>query len=513
MKQFVLFLSFTFFLLVQTFFLAVGQGKNESPKREFRGVWIATVVNIDWPSRAGLSTQVQKEELVRIFDSHQQAGINAVLLQVRPSADAFYAKGRESWSRFLTGKPGLAPTPFYDPLEFAIELAHDRGMELHAWFNPYRATFDLKPENTSANHITRTKPNWFFTYSGKKLFNPGLPEVRDYITEVIMDVVNNYDVDGIHFDDYFYPYPSKSEIPDYATYREYGKDFGSIDDWRRDNVNKLIKKVSESIHQAKPYVKFGISPFGIWDNKKDHPLGSETAGFSGYRELYADALAWTKNGWVDYINPQLYFPFNYKAAAFEKLLEWWADHSYGKHLYIGQATYRVNESGQGWRERDQLPRQVRHLRENLKVQGSVYFSSKSLTTNLGGFRDVLQYDLYKYKSLPPTMVWIDSISPLAPRGLTVRTTKNVGVTLHWQHPKKALDGEKAYGSVVYRFEEGEKLDIENAKNILQIIYSTKRSTYTDDSVEKNKRYTYVVTSIDRMKNESKPSRTRTILVK
>ncbi len=509
-----------FFLLFSVFYLTIqfplkgfSQPSNEPPKREFRGVWIATVVNIDWPSKPGLSTTMQKEELIRIFDSHKQAGINAILLQVRPVADALYGKGREPWSRFLTGIPGQSPFPAYDPLELAIELAHERGMELHAWFNPYRATFDSKSENTSADHITKKQPDWFFSYSGKLLFNPGLPEVRQYITDVIMDVVNNYNIDGVHFDDYFYPYPDKNEIPDFSTYQKYRKGSMSIENWRRENVNILIKDISESIHKAKPYVKFGISPFGIWDNKANHPLGSETAGFSGYRQLYADARLWTEQGWIDYINPQIYFPFNYRAAAFEKLLDWWSDNSFGKHLYIGQAVYRATESGQGWRERDQLPRQVKYLRNNNRVQGSVYFSSKSLTNNLGGFRDVLKDDLYRFKSLPPVMLWLDSVPPLPPRGLTVRSTQKLGVTLHWQHPKAAKDGDKAFGYVIYRFEEGEKVDVENAKNILEIVYSTKYSTYTDDQAEKNKRYTYIVTSIDRLKNESEPSKPKTLVVK
>lgn len=512
MKHFLCLLISVFYLTIQSPQQGFSQHVNEAPKREFRGVWIATVANIDWPSKPGLAAAAQREELVRIFDSHQQAGINAVLLQIRPTADAFYAKGREPWSRFLTGVPGQSPFPLYDPLEFAIELAHERGMELHAWFNPYRATSDLKSANTSSDHITRTKPDWFFSYSGKQLFNPGLPEVREYITSVIMDVVNNYDVDGIHFDDYFYPYPDKKEIPDFATFRKYGEGFSSIEDWRRENVNLLIKDISEHINAAKPYVKFGISPFGIWDNKANHPLGSESSGFSGYRQLYADARLWTEKGWIDYINPQIYFPFNYRAAAFEKLLDWWSDNSFGKHLYIGQAVYRATESGQGWREKDQLPRQVRYLRNNDRVQGSVYFSSKSLTSNLGGFRDALKDDLYRFKALPPVMLWLDSIPPLPPRGLTVRS-KNTGVTLHWQHPKAAKDGDRAYGYVVYRFEEGERVNVENAKNILQIMYSNKYSTYTDDSAEKNKRYTYIVTSIDRLKNESKPSNARTLVVK
>src|SRR5690606_9921625 len=209
------------------------QSTDPIPKRELRGVWVSTVVNIDWPSKAGLSSDIQKQELLRLLDAHQRAGINAIFLQVRPSADAIYARGKELWSRFLTGSQGQAPNPLYDPLDFAIQEAHNRGMELHAWFNPYRATFDLNEANVSSNHITKQHPDWFFTYAGKKLFNPGIPEVKKYIVEVIMSVVKNYDIDGVHFDDYFYPYPAGGQsIPDANTFQRYGQGFSRIDDWR-----------------------------------------------------------------------------------------------------------------------------------------------------------------------------------------------------------------------------------------------------------------------------------------
>lgn len=489
----------------------VSKGQNNTmPKREFRGVWVATVVNIDWPSKAGLSVGQQKAELIQILDAHQRAGINSIVFQIRPAADALYAKSREPWSEYLSGVQGKAPSPLYDPLAFAIKEAHSRGMELHAWFNPYRATFS-SGSNVAANHITRQHPDWFFTYGGKKLFDPGLPEVRSYITSVVMDVVRGYDIDGVHFDDYFYPYPSKSSIPDADTFRKYRRGFSSIEDWRRDNVNLLIKKVSDSIKSEKPYVKFGVSPFGIWDNKRDHPEGSETAGFSGYRQLYADAKKWVEEGWVDYNSPQLYFPFQYKAAAFEVLLDWWAKHSYGRHLYIGQGAYRANERGMGWREPDQLSRQIHYLRKNENVQGSIFFSSKSLTNNIRNFRDSLQYNHYRYKALPPIMPWIDSIKPVAPRGLTLRVTGGRAITLHWQKPEIAEDGDTAYGYVIYRFETGEEINLENPENILQISFDNSYTTYTDDAVRKNVSYTYVITSLDRMKNESNQSNVETIV--
>ena len=237
------------------------------PKREFRGVWIATVVNLDWPTNARATAESQKKELADELNIHQQNGINAVMFQVRPAADAFYAKSREPWSKYLTGTQGKAPG--YDPLEFAVAEAHKRSMELHAWLNPYRATFDGRFSSLAPDHITRTKPEWFFIYDGIKLFNPGLPEVREYIVQVILDVVKNYDVDGIHMDDYFYPYPVRGQvIQDADAYAKYGQDFDNIKDWRRDNVDKLIHMLADSIHKYKPAMKFGISPFGIWANKK-----------------------------------------------------------------------------------------------------------------------------------------------------------------------------------------------------------------------------------------------------
>ncbi len=472
------------------------------PKREFRGAWLATVVNIDWPSKPGLSTEAQKSELIHILDNHQQSGINAIMLQIRPATDALYGRGRELWSRFLTGKQGRAPSPFYDPLDFAIVEAHKRGMELHAWFNPYRATFDLIDSHTDAQHITKQKPEWFFTFGGKKLFNPGIPEVRDYIVQVIMDVVKNYDIDGVHFDDYFYPYPENNQtIHDEEAFHKYGTSFSTIGDWRRHNIDTLIHVLTDSIHTAKKYVKFGISPFGIWRNKSQDPDGSESNGFDGYSQLYADARKWTKSGWLDYINPQIYFPFYYKAAPYEKLVDWWSNNAFGKHVYIGQGAYRVTEKRAGWNNPHQIPDQIRYLRKNTRVQGSVFFSSKSLTDNLAGVNDSLCTEFYCYPALQPAMLWLDAISPNAPQQLQAIILGN-GVQMNWQAPTKATDGDMAYGYVIYRFDEGEEIRTDQAKNILKISFDASQTSYFDKTILPDKRYTYVVTSIDRLKNES-----------
>ena len=484
----------------------------EHPKREFRGVWVATVANIDWPSKPGLSADIQKTELLRILDQHQKTGVNSILFQIRPATDALYGKGRELWSRFLTGNQGQAPVPYYDPLVFAIVEAHKRGMELHAWFNPYRATFNLIDAHTSANHITKQKPEWFFTYGGKKLFNPGLPEVRQYIVSVIMDVVKNYDIDGVHFDDYFYPYPEPNQpLRDNETFYKYGTAFKNIDDWRRNNVDTLIHVVSDSIHATKKYVKFGISPFGIWRNKTQDPEGSESNGFDGYGKLYADARKWAQKGWIDYLNPQIYFPFGYQVAPYDKLVDWWSKNAFGKHVYIGQGVYRAMENRPGWSNRQQIPDQIRYLRKNENVQGSVFFSSKSVTNNLAGVQDSLRNNFYRYPALQPAMSWLDAVNPNAPSALIVKSVAK-GVALSWKEPLVASDGDKAYGYVIYRFNRGEKIAIEQAQHILKISFSSAETSYIDNTVSANHNYTYVVTALDRLKNESQHSNAASIAV-
>lgn len=482
----------------------------DHPKREFRGIWVATVANIDWPSSPGLSVRKQQEELVAILDAHQRNGINAIMLQIRPSSDAFYGRGSEPWSRFITGKAGKAPEPFYDPLDFAIKEAHKRGIELHAWFNPYRASTTLNPSDIATDHITRKHPEWFFNYAGKKLFNPGIPEVRQYIVDVVMNVVTNYDIDGVHFDDYFYPYPEKGQvIADAQTFKIYGADFANIGDWRRNNVDTLIHELSSKIHKAKRWVKFGISPFGIWRNKAQDPEGSETNGLDSYGSIYADARKWVKEGWLDYINPQIYFPFHYRAAPYEKLVDWWSDNTYGKHLYIGQAAYRAQERRPGWNNWSQLPDQIRYLRNNNRVQGSVFFSSKSVTQNFAGIQDSLRTEFYRNPALPPAMLWLDHIPPQSPLSLEVYTTRQ-GVQLNWKEPLMARDEETAYGYVVYRFSVDEAEDVQDATKIIHISYQNTPS-FIDKTASPGS-YRYVVTALDRVKNESAPSNSVVITV-
>lgn len=492
-------------LLTNLFLLSLSnlfsQGSDLSPVHEFRGVWVATVANIDWPSRPGLPADDQKRELLWILDQHQRLNLNAVIFQVRPAADAFFANGKEPWSYYLTGDQEVAPDPFYDPLEFAIQAAHDRSMELHAWFNPYRAANDNDYRKRSPDHISRTRSEWFFTYGTKTYFNPGIPEVRAYIVEIILDVVRRYDIDGIHFDDYFYPYPDDDPLPDSLTYEKYGAGkFASIEDWRRDNVDQLIRELYEEIHRVKPHVKFGISPFAIWRNKHDDDRGSETNGFSSYHGLYADVYKWMQQGWMDYVTPQIYFPFHYPPAAFEKLLKWWDEHNFGTQVHIGQAAYRALEGKNGWEDWSQLPRQVRTLRQKKNIGGSVYFSSRSLMDNRAGFADSLRTDLYLQPALPPPMPWIDSIPPPPPENVQT-TLIDRFARVRWDWPENDPARDDIYGYVVYRFEEGENPDPDRGNHIIAIRFSTD-DFYFDTTREPGKKYQYKVRAIDRMKNLS-----------
>jgi uncharacterized lipoprotein YddW (UPF0748 family) len=471
-----------------------------SPKRELRAVWIATVDNIDWPRRGDYNPASQQQHFRDILDAHRASGLNAVFVQVRDAADAYYARSTEPWSQWLTGRQGRAPEPFYDPLDFMIDESHARGLEFHAWLNLNRATFK-GATSIAPDHISRTRPDWMLTYDGMKLFNMGLPDVRDYITGVVVNIVRNYDVDGIHFDDYFYPYHVPGQVlRDGPTFKKYGQDFATIDDWRRNNVDLLIKQISDSIRAVKPYVKFGISPFGVWKNRSDRdPDGSETrGGQTSYYHLYADTRRWAQEGWIDYIAPQVYFNQAHRLVPYQPLVSWWLANCGKRHLYIGQGAYRLGSGD--WPNPSELPEQVRFNRRIRGVSGEIFFSSKSLTNNYRGFQDSLRADLYRLPALVPTMPWKDSIPPRAPRRLSA-IPGGQAVELLWQAPEPAPDGETARYYAVYRFEAGQPEDLENVAHLLKLLRPDE-TTFTDDRVRPNQRYVYVVTAFDRLHNES-----------
>lgn len=379
----------------------------EKKNYEFRAAWVATVDNIDWPSKKGLPVDSQKAEFVRLADMHKANGMNALIVQVRPATDAFYPSQYEPWSEWLTGTQGRPPIPYYDPLQFMIEETHKRGMEFHAWCNPYRADYLIGRSTIAPAHITRIKPEWFLEYGGKRYFDPGNKEVQDYTIMVIRDILERYDIDGIHFDDYFYPYRiSGKEFPDSASFRKYGS-YWSRDDWRRSNVDTIVARLHRLIREEKPLCKFGISPFGVWRNSDKDPEGSNTkAGQTNYDDLYANILLWLKEGWIDYVAPQLYWEFGHRAAPYEVLLDWWSKHTYGRHCYIGLGIYRAG-SNAAWKDVTLLPRQIEALRNTPNIQGAIFFSSKSFIGNPNGWSDSLRLKYYAEPAETPPMPWLD----------------------------------------------------------------------------------------------------------
>lgn len=346
-----------------------------------RGVWVSSVANIDYPSQQGLSADQLKSEADTILNNIAAMGLNTVFLQVRPSADALYQSALFPWSRYVSGTTGQAPDGDFDVLAYWVEGAHSRGLQLHAWLNPYRITRDGKEELDALPETSPAKqhPEWVVEYEGNYYFNPGLPAVQQLVVDGAAEIVRNYDVDGIHLDDYFYP---GTDFNDAAAYARYGEDFDDIGDWRRDNVNTLIASLDETVHAINPELSFGVSPAGIWDNKADNPKGSDTNGRSSYREIYCDSVEWIKRGTVDYICPQLYWSIGYEIADFEVLVDWWQDivSTSDVALYIGIGAYRAAEAEPGdvWYGTAELERQLDMLDNSIDIQGEVFFSYASL---------------------------------------------------------------------------------------------------------------------------------------
>jgi len=469
------------------------------PKRELRAAWIATVVNIDWPSRKGLTVHEQQIEYVKLLDVLKSVGMNAVIVQVRPTADAFYPSSYEPWSEYLSGRQGRSPEPYYNPLAFMIQEARNRGLEFHAWFNPYRVsmkdTFDF-----TGTHPIRKHPEWFVKYGGKWYYDPGNPEAQQYVLQSILETVRHYDLDAVHFDDYFYPYRIANEVfPDSCSYAFYGRPHHTDrDDWRRNNVNFFVQELSARIKQEKPHVKFGISPFGVWRNKDRDAEGSETqAGQTNYDDLYADVLKWLKEGWIDYVTPQLYWNIGFKVADYSVLLDWWSKHTYGKHLYIGQGVYRIG--AKGWEDPEEMPNQVRLNRNYAEVKGSMYFSAKTFLADKLAINARMS-KLYPYEALIPSMSWIDAVPPPAPALRQTGGSQGMGVSLAWQD---STNTDASY-YVIYRFEKGNPIFTDNPANIIDIVQRKPSSiqSWVDKSVSKRKIYTYAITAVDRTHNES-----------
>ncbi|HVU08270.1 MAG TPA: family 10 glycosylhydrolase [Verrucomicrobiae bacterium] len=399
------------------------------PPREFRAAWLTEVaINPDWPSKPGLTTAQQKAELISLLDRAAQLHLNAIIFQVRPACDAVYASPIEPWSESLTGAQGKMPSPFYDPLAFAIEEAHKRGLELHAWFNPFRAQRAQAKSPPAFNHISRTHPELVRKYGDQRWLDPGEPAARDYVLRVVMDVVKRYDVDGVQFDDYFYPYPEKNyagepmDFPDAASWKKFGVQTGlTRDDWRRQNINQFIQSVYQNIKAAKPWVKFGVSPFGIWRPKNPPQI----QGMDAYAQLYADSRLWLVDGWLDYFSPQLYWPVDQREQSFPVLLNWWsAQNIKHRNLWPG-----LNAAGVGGKfSANEIARQIQITRAQINSPGEIFFHLRSVTDN-PALAEILRTQFNQPALVPPSP-WLDSVPPNKPK--LFAAIENSGVSVRWE---------------------------------------------------------------------------------
>jgi uncharacterized lipoprotein YddW (UPF0748 family) len=478
-----------------------------APKREMRGVWISTHLSLDWPNR-NHTPQQQRDALVGILEHNKATGMNAAFLQVRSQSDAMYPSELEPWSYYLTNHQGSAPAPAWDPLQFAIDESRKRGMEFHAWINPYRAVATATSAGNTAqyaaNHVSRTHPEWMLTVGNVIILNPGLAAVREHVTAVIMDIVNRYDVDGIHFDDYFYP---AGAINDDAAYAADPRGFPATTagraDWRRDNINLLIAGVNERIRAVKPWVKFGISPSGIYRSSLDPAVGSPTASGASQHYLgnFADTRKWLQQGWVDYLAPQVYWTIGQAGSDYKALVPWWNQNAFGRHMYIGIADYKMNTAG--WLDPKQVANQIALNRAQSHIAGQVHFRHAFLLANPLGYRTDLQQNVYARPALVPAMPWKDTLAPAAPDALAASSGENA-VVLSWAPAEDMRDEmEKVRRFAVYRSQSRE-IDIEAAGNLVGVTEAA-TPAFADTMVEAGQYYYYAVTALNRLSNESAKS--------
>jgi uncharacterized lipoprotein YddW (UPF0748 family) len=492
--------------LFQTLLLA-----QTAPKRELRGVWIASVLNIDYPSVKSTSEWVLKEEWIKLLEKHKAMGMNALFVQIRPVADAFYPSAIVPWSSYLSGQSGVAPSNNFDPLAFMIASAHGYGFEFHAWLNPYRASMDNQTSADFApNHVMRAHPEWCVRYGKRFVLNPGLPEVRAHFNDVIAEIVQKYDVDGIHFDDYFYPYKIANELfADGSTYQKYGAGFQNLDDWRRNNVDLMVAGVSKLIKKIKPRVQFGISPFGVWRNADKDPEGSKTqAGLTCYDDLYADVRKWLRTDWIDYVAPQVYWNIGFQVAEFKTIVKWWADNSAGKTIYVGLGAYRIGTTSSkevAWQDPAEIGRQIGFSRSMKGVKGAIFFSSKSLINNPLGIIDTLSNKYFSSPSLTPQVVKDTMLLACESPEMRDVTVNNGEVILRWK-PSMTTQRRYPFQYIIYRFENG-NIDFTNGKNILaRVPCDSKHLEYFDKTIEEGLAYTYAVTVVD-IQNQESPAET------
>jgi len=441
--------------------------------------------------------QEMKSYFINLLNGFQKDGINVVLFQVRPEADAWYSSPYEPWSRYITGTQDK--NPGWDPLAFMVRECHKRNIDIHAWLNPYRVR-SSPTKALSKNHIYFKHPDWFVNYGNFIWFDPGNPACREFIKTVVKDIVKRYDIDGIHMDDYFYPYPIvESQFDDSKSFKTYGlkKGFTSKANWRRENVNALIRELHEAVHQTKPWVEFGISPFGIYRNQKRDPNGSQTNGLSNYDDLFADITLWLRMGWVDYNIPQLYWEIGHRVADYEILLNWWSQNSFNVPLYIGQDVLRTMKPDS--LKRNQLHRKMNMVSEDPKVTGNCFWPGYELDRNADGIADSLRKVYHKYPALNPANNSYDQTPPKSVRNLIYIKDKNKGKLLSWDAPLSKLEMDKAAYYVVYRFNSTGDINLEDPRNIVSI--SRKTEYILPGKAQSHK--VYVVTACDRCHNESR----------
>ena len=493
-------------LLLPLFLLSFSEGNAQEnlmyPKNEFRAVWIATVVNIDWPKSGADPVEKQKADYLEILETKKKLNYNAVIVQIRSVGDAFYPSKLAPWSKYLTGKEGQAPNPYFDPLEWMITQAHNRGFEFHAWLNPYRATMDLKTEALSPEHDYFKHPEWMIKYGGKYYYNPALPEVQTHLIAVVDEVVRNYDIDAIHFDDYFYPYKITGEnFNDTESFKKYGNGM-KLDDWRRLNVNNFVKYTSYSIKSIKPWVQFGISPFGVWRNKSVDPKGSDTqSGQTNYDDLFADPMEWMEHSWVDYILPQLYWSLDHRTASYSKLIKWWSENSKNTAVYIGNGSYKVNaDSDKRWNNPSEIPNQIDVTRSYKNINGNAFFSAKSFVNKNKAVTKLLMENQYKYPALPNVVP--NSRKTVIDIPTVCSTTNNENsCTYTLNYP---LESKVRY-VMVYGAKNNSKIDVNDPSQIIDKIAFTEKKDAINIVIKNNlldPNYNYAISFVDFYGNES-----------
>ncbi|TDE59879.1 glycosyl hydrolase [Nonomuraea mesophila] len=477
-------------------------GGHIPPLRQMRGMWIASVVNINWPSKPGLTAEEQKAEYLAWLDVAVQRRLNSVFVQIRPTADAFWPSPFEPWSQYLTGTQGQDPG--YDPLGFAVEETHKRGLAFHAWFNPYRVSMQDDPAKLHPDHPGRKHPDWILPFGGKLYYNPGMPEVRRFCQDAMMDAVTRYDIDGLHFDDYFYP-TNTPDFDDSAAYAEHGAGFPDLASWRRNNVDLMVQEMQQRVLESKPEIAWGISPSGIWRNKASDPLGSDTNGGQSYDNLHADTRGWVKKGWLDYIAPQLYWYIGQPPADYSKLVPWWSDVAAGTktQLWIGQAAYKAGDPAQAaeWQAPDELSRHLTLNRDHPEIGGDIWYNANDVKVDRIASISTAVDEHYRRPALAPVLPRLAKGEPPRRPVLAYALRRHGGVEVR----AVATGRDEPFQFAVFRLDRPSRSgrDFADARHLVAVVPGDRQVRWTDPDGKRGDHY-YVV-AVDRANRTSRPS--------